>query len=119
MPIASANRQFIFSYLNKVVRKGIDFIFCNYKRTMNTYKRWWKTFFEVRNRMFLADEWTDPGLTEKRIHGLATYQYPASAMKAHPISKEFLKNEDPTEPFAYEILEELAYEGMSRILNLH
>jgi hypothetical protein len=52
----------------------------------------------------------DPGLAEKRIHELATYQYPASAMKAHPISKEFLKNEDPTEPFAYEILEELVYE---------
>jgi hypothetical protein len=31
-------------------------------------------------------------------------------MKAHPISKEFLKNEDPTEPFTYEILEELVYE---------
>ena len=31
-------------------------------------------------------------------------------MKAHPISKEFLKNEDPTERFAYEILEELVYE---------
>jgi putative SOS response-associated peptidase YedK len=58
----------------------------------------------------LADEWTEPGLTEKRIHELATYQYPASAMKAHPISKEFLKNEDPTEPFAYEILEELVFE---------
>jgi len=24
----------------------------------------------------LADEWTDPGLTEKRIHELATYQSP-------------------------------------------
>ena len=58
----------------------------------------------------LADEWTDPGLTEKRIHELATYQYPSSAMKAHPIAKEFLKNEDPTEPFTYEILEELVYE---------
>ena len=49
-------------------------------------------------------------LQKKRIHELATYQYPASAMKAHPISKDFLKNEDPTEPFTYEILEELVYE---------
>jgi hypothetical protein len=31
-------------------------------------------------------------------------------MKAHPISKEFLKSKDPTEPFAYVILEELVYE---------
>jgi hypothetical protein len=49
--------------------------------------------------------------TEKRIHELATYQYPASAMKAHPVSKEFLKDENPAEPYSYEILEELVYEN--------
>ena len=49
-------------------------------------------------------------MDRKRIHELATYQHPASAMKAHPIAKEFLKNEDPTDAFSYEILEDLVYE---------
>jgi archaellum component FlaG (FlaF/FlaG flagellin family) len=49
----------------------------------------------------LAEEWIQPGLTEERIHELATYQFPSSEMEAYTINKDFRILEDPTEPFNY------------------
>ncbi len=55
----------------------------------------------------LADEWTNPDLTEERITQIATYQYPADDMKAHTVAKNFLENIDPTEEFIYPDLPDL------------
>jgi putative SOS response-associated peptidase YedK len=55
----------------------------------------------------LANEWSEPDLSEKRIIEIAIHQYPAERMTAHTVAKEFLSSEDPAEPFAYETLEEL------------
>ena len=55
----------------------------------------------------LADEWTNPDLTEERITQLATYQFPANQMKAHSVPKNFLDELDPTEEFIYPDLPEL------------
>jgi len=57
----------------------------------------------------LADEWSNPELTEERITELATFQYPAEQMKAHSVAKEFLQNIDPAEPFIYPDVPELIY----------
>ena len=55
----------------------------------------------------LADEWTNPDLSEKRITELATYQFQSNQMKAHPVPKAFLENIDPTEEFIYPDLPDL------------
>jgi putative SOS response-associated peptidase YedK len=49
----------------------------------------------------LADEWTNPDLSEERITAIGTYQYPAHLMSAYPVAKDFLANVDPTEEFIY------------------
>lgn len=55
----------------------------------------------------LADEWTEPGLSEERILHLATNQYPAEKMKAFTVAKDFLNAADPSATFTYETLSEL------------
>jgi len=52
----------------------------------------------------LASEWLQPNLTEERITQLATYQFPASKMKAWPVAKNFLSSDDPSKEFHYENL---------------
>lgn len=50
----------------------------------------------------MAWEWIQPNLTRERIEELAAYQYPAEAMEAWTIGKDFLtKQGDPAEPFMY------------------
>nr|WP_276504852.1 SOS response-associated peptidase family protein [Terrimonas sp. H1YJ31] len=49
----------------------------------------------------LAWEWIQDGLSEERIMEIASYQLPSDNMEAWTISKDFLKKEDPTEPFEY------------------
>lgn len=56
----------------------------------------------------LADEWTEPGLPEKRILQLATNQYPAKKMSAYTVVKDFLNATDPALAFTYENLSALA-----------
>lgn len=50
----------------------------------------------------LAKEWMDKDLDEKRIREIATFQFPAEAMEAYPIRKDFREALDPKEPFDYE-----------------
>ena len=57
----------------------------------------------------LADEWSNPNLTEKRIIEIATNIYPAEDMSAYTVSKSFLEDADPTEAFVYPQLPELIY----------
>ncbi|MEP6713679.1 MAG: SOS response-associated peptidase family protein [Ferruginibacter sp.] len=57
----------------------------------------------------LADEWSNPDLTEERITQLATNQFPVEKMKAHTVAKDFLANVDPTEEFIYPDLPDLVY----------
>ena len=55
----------------------------------------------------LADEWTNPNLSQERITQLATHQFPANQMKAHSVTKTFLNNIDPSEQFIYPDLPDL------------
>jgi putative SOS response-associated peptidase YedK len=55
----------------------------------------------------LANEWTDPDLSEERIKAIATNQFPAERMSAHSVTKDFLQNTNPDEPFIYESLDAL------------
>lgn len=56
----------------------------------------------------LAEEWTEPGLSQERIMQLATNQYLAEKMRAATVAKDFLNAVDPAVPFAYEGLAELS-----------
>jgi putative SOS response-associated peptidase YedK len=56
----------------------------------------------------LAYEWLFGDLSEQRIREIATYQYPYKEMKAYPVRKDFQTYLDPTEPYIYEDLPELA-----------
>jgi hypothetical protein len=49
----------------------------------------------------LAGEWLSDGLSEERITELATHQYPAEAMHAYTIQKDFRSAADPCEAFEY------------------
>lgn len=55
----------------------------------------------------LAAEWISDVLTERRITELATFQFPASAMEAYTIQKDFRNVLEPAEEFMYEDLPEL------------
>ena len=55
----------------------------------------------------LAAEWISDELTEQRITELAIFQFPASAMEAHTIQKDFRNALEPAEEFMYEDLPEL------------
>ena len=50
----------------------------------------------------LAYEWLFGDPDEKRILEIASYQYPASEMKACTIAKDFRSALEPAAPFAYE-----------------
>ena len=50
----------------------------------------------------LAYEWLFGNLTEKRILEIASFQYPASEMKACTIAKDFREALEPTKEFEYE-----------------
>ncbi len=56
----------------------------------------------------LANEWTEPNLSEERITAIATNQYSAECMSAHSVAKDFLQDTNPEEAFIYETLEALA-----------
>lgn len=49
----------------------------------------------------LADEWTNPDLSEQRILELASFQIAANLMEAHTVQKSFLDEDDPTLLFSY------------------
>jgi len=49
----------------------------------------------------LAGEWLSDGVSEERITELATHQYPAEAMHAYTIQKDFRSAADPCEAFEY------------------
>ncbi len=55
----------------------------------------------------LANEWTNPNLSEERILELASFQLPANLMFAHSIHKSFLDEFDPTTAFSYPELPDL------------
>ena len=57
----------------------------------------------------LADEWSNPNLSEERIIEIATNVYPVEHMKAYTVSKSFLEDADPTAEIIYPELPELAY----------
>jgi putative SOS response-associated peptidase YedK len=57
----------------------------------------------------LAEEWICPGLSEKRILEIASYQFPADKMVAWPVDKKFIEKEDPTTQFEYENLPALSW----------
>ncbi len=60
----------------------------------------------------LADEWISPGLSEKRITELASYQIPSNQLQAHLIDKNFKSSFDPKAPFDYgDIVPSLQYEN--------
>jgi putative SOS response-associated peptidase YedK len=58
----------------------------------------------------LAEEWTEPNLSEKRIVEIASYQIPSKEMEAHMVSKDFLAQDDPTVPCSDERVPDLIYE---------
>jgi hypothetical protein len=49
----------------------------------------------------LAFEWLLGDLSEQRIIEIASYQLPAEEMQAHTINRDYLQQEDPTEPCEY------------------
>ncbi len=49
----------------------------------------------------LADEWTNPDLSEQRISELACFQFKAKLMEAHTVKKSFLEEIDPNKLFSY------------------
>lgn len=51
----------------------------------------------------LAWEWIQEGLSETRIMEIASYQLPNDQIEAWTIVKDFLKKENPTEPFEYPV----------------
>ena len=55
----------------------------------------------------LAGKWISDGLTESEVTEIATFQIPSNRMEAFPISKDFLKAEDPDQSFVYADLEAL------------
>jgi hypothetical protein len=59
----------------------------------------------------LAAEWISDGLSEQRITELATFKISAGAMKAYTIPKDFKTALDPTEPFGYDELPEIDFNG--------
>jgi putative SOS response-associated peptidase YedK len=56
----------------------------------------------------LAYEWLLGDLPEERITAIARSQYPAAAMEACPIAKDFREALEPARPFVYEDLPALA-----------
>lgn len=52
----------------------------------------------------LAAEWIQPNLSEERINAIACYQFPANEMMAYTVAKDFLQQEEPYRPFAFEHL---------------
>lgn len=57
----------------------------------------------------LAFEWIFDDLDVKRITELATFQFPSTAMDAHPIAKDFLSCANPREKTEYQELSPLVY----------
>ena len=55
----------------------------------------------------LAEEWIQEGLSESRIHEIASFQLNSSELKAWNISKDFRTADYPLEEYRYEELPEL------------
>ncbi|MDB5276137.1 MAG: response-associated peptidase [Ferruginibacter sp.] len=58
----------------------------------------------------LAEEWTDPNLSPRRIIELTSYQIPSREMQAHMVPKNFLELDDPTVPCKDERVPDLIYD---------
>ncbi|RTL60722.1 MAG: SOS response-associated peptidase [Sphingobacteriales bacterium] len=49
----------------------------------------------------LAIEWLQGNISQRQIEGLGSYQFPVEQMEAWPVSKEFLKLDEPEKEFDY------------------